>query len=253
MKNKNNKRKATLHIDGRDDRYSGWTNRSISLLVAFLLILGYVDLGTFTILKYGFRFTVRGPLFWRQTSGLPPYLHEIPEGIGGQAYLKLAAVVVYLLLTDQAYIASGSVVASGMVLAVNSSLFDWKVIKNALSSKKISAFQNMVLFILNLVIGIGLMSPDRVFTITSTRFDPLFYIIFNVSGSSIQRVQRLLPSQLTLPKDIPTLKLLNVIIGLLMTMQLVRVAYFSIGRGGELGFGVTGDLLAMKINGGKVP
>ena len=108
MKKKNIQRRSTTKQQGsQGQRKTGWLNRELSILIAFLLILGYVDLGAFTVARIGFRFTVRGPMFWRLSSGLPPYLHDLPKGPGGQAYLKLMALIAYLLLSDQAVIDSG--------------------------------------------------------------------------------------------------------------------------------------------------
>lgn len=254
MKKKNIQRRSTTKQQGsQGQRKTGWLNRELSILIAFLLILGYVDLGAFTVARIGFRFTVRGPMFWRLSSGLPPYLHDLPKGPGGQAYLKLMALIAYLLLSDQAIIDSGSVVASGIVLTVSSPLFEWEKIKQVLSEHENSLLQRIVQFLITMVIGIGMMDSHQLFTITSVRFDPSFYIMFNVSSVALQRRRRILPSLLTIPLNIKSLRNLNRILGVLMILQFMRVIYLTIGRGGELGLGITGDFLAMNINGGKVP
>jgi len=254
MRRKKIQYKRTTTQSGKlDERFTGLTNRSLSILMAFLLILGYVDIGALTITKSGFRFSIRGPFLWRLSSGLPPYLHDVPEGPGGQAYLKLMALLAYLLLTEQAYINSGSVVASGLVLTVASPLFDWNIIKKILAQTEDSALQRIVQILINLVLGISLITSQNHFSITSVRMDPKYFLLFHVSSLSLQRVRRELPSMLTLPERIPTLKSLNVIIGILLTLQLVRVIHLTIARGGDLGLGVSGELLAMKIKGGKIP
>ncbi len=254
MKKKNIQRRRTTKLQGsQEHREQGWLNRELSILIAFLLILGYVDLGAFTVTKIGFRFTVRGPLFWRLSSGLPAFLHDLPKGPGGQAYLKLMALVAYLLLSDQAFINSGSVVASGIVLTITSPLFEWQKIKEILTEHENGLLQRIVQFLITMVIGIGMMDSHQLFTITSVRFDPEFYIMFNVSSIALQRRRRILPSLLTIPLNIKSLRNLNRILGVLMILQFMRVIYLTIGRGGELGLGITGDFLAMNINGGKVP
>jgi hypothetical protein len=223
------------------------------MLMAFLLILGYADIGALTITKTSIRFSIRSPLLWRLSTGLPPYLRDVPKGPGGQAYLKLMALLAYLLLTKQAYINSGSVVASGLVLTVASPLFDWDIIKNVLAQTEDSMLQRIVQILINLVLGISLITSLNQFTITSVRMDPKYFLLFHVSSRSLQRVRSERPSMLTLPEKIPTLKNLNVMIGVLLTLQFLRVIHLTIARGGDLGLGVSGDLLAMKIKGGKIP
>ncbi len=254
MKKKNIQRRTTTKQRNRQNELlSGWLNRELSLLIAFLLVLGYVDLGAFSVTNVGFRFTVRGPMFWRLSSGLPPYLHDVPKGPGGQAYLKLMALIAYLLFTRQASINSGSVVASGIVLTVTSHLFEWEKIKQVLSEHENTLLQRIVQILITIVIGIGMLDSHQLFTVTSVRFDPDFFILFNVSSIALQRRRRILPSLLTIPLNIASLRNLNRILGVLSILQFMRVLYLSIGRGGELGLGITGDFLAMKINGGKVP
>ncbi len=246
-------KRITTQSGNQDKRFTGWTNRSLSMLMAFLLILGYADIGALTITKTSIRFSIRSPLLWRLSSGLPPYLRDVPKGPGGQAYLKLMALLAYLLLTKQAYINSGSVVASGLVLTVASPLFDWDIIKNVLAQTEDSMLQRIVQILINLVLGISLITSLNQFTITSVRMDPKYFLLFHVSSRSLQRVRSERPSMLTLPEKIPTLKNLNVMIGVLLTLQLLRVIHLTIARGGDLGLGVSGDLLAMKIKGGKIP
>ena len=222
--------------------------RDIKKLLALLLAVGYLDIGAIEISKFGFRLVLRGPIFWRLTSGMPPYLHSTGAGPAGRAYLQLEALVAYLLLIDEVYLTSATVGASTIVGIIGSKWFTWRYLQKMLRENRLSFKRNrIILMVLNLVVGLNLFETRHGLTLTGLAATIQHEMAFVASSRELTREQRILPSLLTPPIRSPQLGVLNKLVGALLMIQQLRVVGIYVGRGGELGFGISGDMLRLKV------
>lgn len=223
--------------------------RDIKNLLALLLAVGYIDVGAIEITRYGFQLVLRGPIFWRLTSGMPPYMHSTGGGLAGRAYLQLEALLAYLLLIDEVYLASATVGASTIVGIISSKWFRWTYLQRTLGEMKRSFKRNrIILMLLNLVVGLNLFETKRGLTLTglsATRDG--HEMSFVATAVELARETRTLPSLLTPPIRSPQLSVLNKLVGAMLIFQQLRINGIYMGRGGELGFGISGDVLRLKV------
>jgi hypothetical protein len=222
------------------------TARELEIAAALMLALDYVDVGIIEINRAEFAFTLRGPLFWRLTSGMPPYLHSPSQGLNAIAYLRIEALLAYLLLISEAHIENASAAASITVWTVRSPWFRWQALRNLLQQNPGNfRYHRAVLMLLNMGIGSGLVS------LTAVNHDKFNTIKFFTSAAPLQRSKLRLPSKLTLPlmnsKMNSKLHWLNIIIGSLMIIRQLYVDGVAMGRGGEIGFVITGDVFDFKV------
>lgn len=222
--------------------------RDIKKLLALLLAVGYIDIGAIAIGQFGYQIVLRGPIFWRLTSGLPPYLHSTGGGPAGRAYLQLEALIAYLLLIDEVYLTSATVGASTIVGIIGSKWFQWQRLQNLIGENPRSFKRNrIVLMVLNLVVGLGLFETRRGLTLTGLSATRQHEMAFVASSVQLTREARILPSLLTPPIRSPQLSVLNKLVGGLLMIQQLRVAEVYMGRGGEVGFSISGSMLRLKV------
>lgn len=222
--------------------------RDMERIVALGLVLGYLDVGVIELSRGEFTFTLRGPLFWRLTSGLPPYLHRPSTGPAADAYLRLEALLAYLLFSGEAYVSDATATASAMVWTISSKWFKWRRVQRLLADNEGTfRYRRAILMLLNLAIGIGLMVRELPFVITAVSFHKNLTMRFITSAAPLQRSRRRLPSKLTLPLMNGKLHLISVMIGFLLLIQQARIDGFLVERGGLLGFSIAADVFAFKV------
>jgi len=228
--------------------FNRMTKRDIKALIAILLAIGYIDIGAIEITPHEFHLVVRGPIFWRLTSGLPPFLHTTGGALAGKAYLKLQAMIAYLLLIDEIDLYSGNVGASTIVGTLSSRWFKWKRLHQMMGENPKSFKRNrIILMLLNLVVGLSLYETKRGLTISGLTGTADHHMAFVATSRELAREERMLPSLLTPPIRSPQLSALNKIVGAMMILQQMRVVGIYLARGGELGVGIGGDLYRLKV------
>ncbi|UOF90020.1 hypothetical protein LSG31_19470 [Fodinisporobacter ferrooxydans] len=222
-------------------------DRDLEIIASFLLILGYVNIGSIRIGNGRLTFGLRGPVFWRLTSGLPPYLHSPGTGLSADAYMSLEAFIAYLLLTGEAQIYAFNMVASAIVFSVTSKWFQFSTCKQIFDLTRQTNILNtkIIRAIFNLVVGLALFSRNISFVLTGVRYSA-GKIAFDTTGTEIQREPRTLPSKFTLPRMNRFLHHLDQLVGALLIIQIIQVEDVLMGRGGEVAFGISGDILKLR-------
>ena len=243
------KRKASRPSENaKNKRILGLVIRDAEKIAAFGLVLGYLDVGIISVSRGEFRFTLRGPIFWRLTSGIPPYHHRPSTGIAAEAYLRIEALLAYLLLTGEALIVESSVAGSTMVWTVGSKWFRFKTLQRMLTDNTASfRYRTAVLMLLNLAVGVGLIVRKLPFVLTAAGLDRYLQLRFFTSAAPLQRTRRVAPSQLTLPQMNAKLYWLGVIVGGMLIVQQARIESLLMERGGLMGFSITADTFRMKV------
>ncbi|QSO50481.1 hypothetical protein JZ785_16275 [Alicyclobacillus curvatus] len=232
----------------KNRRILGLVIKDAEKIGAFGLILGYLDVGIIGVSKGEFTFTVRGPIFWRLTSGIPPYLHRPSTGIAAEAYLRIEALLAYLLLTGEAHILESSVAGSTMVWTIGSKWFRFKALQRLLKDDTSSfRYRTAVVMLLNLAIGVGLIVRKLPFVLTAVGLDRYLQMRFFTSAAPLQRTRRVDPSQLTLPQMNAKLYWIGVIIGGMLVAQQARIEALLLERGGLIGFSILADTFRMKV------
>lgn len=228
------------------------SERELGQLLALLLVLGYIDINVVTFRGEQFSFVVRGPLFSRLTSGTPKYLRapaNSPEGgLTARIFVQIEAMLAFLLFTGQAYVQNHTVVGAGIVFSIQSQWFHLKTLQRILEQRKHNPMDKLVLALLNLGVGLGLM--QNTFAITGTAYRPFthhlgFSMTSNLLASSRSQ-NSAVPGLTAIPKGGPTFKWFNRVVGFLMVIQQLGIYSVSVGKGGRLVLGVTGDVLALK-------
>lgn len=221
--------------------------RDLQALMAILLVLGYIDIGAIALNPTQFELTLRGPIFWRLTSGIKPRMNPISKGPAAKAYLNLEALLAYLLLIDEAYVVNGAVGASTIVGTVSSDWFRWTYLEKVLRENRVSFWRNrLIMMVLNLVIGLSLYNTESGMTLTALFANIDQEIGFVATAVELAREPRRLPSLLTPPIRNPQLYLINKFVGGLLMAQQLRIRAVYMARGGELGFAISGDMLRLK-------
>lgn len=217
------------------------TRRELDILAGVLLATGYVNIGSVNITKKQLIFDLRGPLFWRLSSGIMPLLHHP----GSDFYIQLEAYMALLLLTGNAHVEGMTVAASALILRVRSPMFEWKRLAEGqrLQTPDIS---KAVLGLLNFAIGIQLIGDRLPFVITAVAFPSTKEIRFVTTAHTVQRIERKLPSKFTIPQQTNVCRVLNKVIGMMLTLQLLRIETVSMGRGGELAFSIGGRVFRFR-------
>lgn len=225
--------------------------RQLEQLIGLLIILGYVDINVFTVRKNFFAFVLRGPIFTRLTSGASQTLRlpgNSPRGsIVNRSFIKLEALLAYLLLSGIAYIQNPTVVGSGIVFTVQSDLFTLQSVQHILSQKENTGTERIVLALLNLGIGLGLM--QNTFGITGTAYGPFPYQLgFSTTSTLVEpRQQSNTPGGLAaIPNGGPTYRWFNRVVGFMLAIQQLCIYSVSISKGGSLVFGISGSNLALR-------
>lgn len=211
------------------------TQRELSVLAGVLLAAGYVNIGSVNVTHRELAFDLRGPLFWRLTSGLPPLLHNP----GSTFYVQLEAYMALLLFTDHAQVSGLVVAASAIILRVQSPLFAWRRIRQKDWPRE-SWLTRVLLVLLNFAIGIQLVEERMPFVITAVSFPGLKEIRFVATANTVQRVERKLPSKFTIPQQTNAGIILHKLIGAMLTAQALSIVAVSMGRGGEISFTIGG-------------
>lgn len=232
----------------RNKRIIGFTVRDMERIAAFGLVLGYLDVGIVEVGHGEFSFTVRGPIFWRLTSGTTPYLHRPSSGISAAAYLRIEALLAYLLLVGEAYLLDSSIGASTMVWTIGSKWFRFSALQRLLKDDSASfKHRTAILMLMNLAIGVGLMVRKLPFVLTAVGIDRYLNMRFFTSAAPLQRTARTLPSLLTLPQMNAKLYWLGVVVGSMLVAQQARVDRFLLERGGLIGFRISADTFRLKV------
>lgn len=217
------------------------TQRELSILAGVLLAAGYVNIGSVNLTNHEFIFDLRGPLFWRLTSGLPPLLHNP----GSSFYVQFEAYMALLLFTGYAQVSGLVVSASAIILRVRSPLFEWKGFSQKGRTKR-SWVSKVVLSLLNFAIGVQLVEDRLPFVITAVSFPSMREIRFVTTAHSVQREERKLPSKFTIPQQTNAGTILHKLIGAMLTVQVLSIVGVSMGRGGELSFSISGRVFRFR-------
>jgi len=151
----------------------------------------------------------------------------------------------YLLFTGNAQVDGVVVASSSIMLRVRSSLFEWKRLATETSFRTLSVTK-AALALLNFAIGIQLAEERLPFVITAVNFPEGKEIRFVTSAHTVQREERKLPSIFTIPEQTSSIRALNKIIGVMLTVQILRIVTVSMGRGGEIGFTITGKIFRFR-------
>ncbi len=222
-------------------RLASLTKRELSILAGVLLAAGYINIGSVNITSREFIFDLRGPLFWRLTSGLPPLLHHP----GSDFYVQLEAYMALLLFTGHAHVEGLVVAASAVILRVRSPMFEWRRLSTE-SRLHTLGVSKAALALLNLAIGIQLIEDRLPFVISAVSFPSDREIRFVTTARTVQREERKLPSKFTTPQETNVGAILHKVIGVMLTMQILRIVTVSMGRGGELAFAITGRVFRFR-------
>ncbi|KYP80191.1 hypothetical protein [Ferroacidibacillus organovorans] len=222
-------------------RLTQLTKRELAILAGILLATGYVNIGSVNITSREFHFDLRGPLFWRLTSGLQPLLHRP----GSEFYIQLEAYMALLLFTGEAYVDGITVGASALFLRIRSPMFEWKRLSTERSIEHLGTAK-AVLALMNFAVGVQLFFRKLPFVITAVSFPEGKEIRFVTTANTIQRVERKLPSKFTFPEQTRSTHALNKLLGALLTFQVLRIYTVSMGRGGELAFSIGGSIFQFR-------
>ncbi|MCF8565958.1 hypothetical protein LLE49_14630 [Alicyclobacillus tolerans] len=217
-------------------------------IIALGLVLGYLDVGVIGVGSEEFTFTVRGPLLWRLTSGIPPYLSKPSKGPVAQAYLRIEALLAYLLFVGEAYLLEASSGASTMVFTIGSKWLRFSAIQRLLEDDSVSfRHRTAILMLLNLAIGVGLIFRKFPFVLTAVGINRYLELRFYTSAAPLQRTRRLTPSLLTLPRMSAKLHWIEVIIGGMLVVQQAKVDSVLVERGGLVGFSIAADTFRLHV------
>ncbi|WDL97871.1 hypothetical protein [Alicyclobacillus sp. ALC3] len=232
----------------RNDRILGLAVHDLEKIAAFGLVLGYLQVGLIEIGPQAFAFTLRGPIFWRLTAGTLPYLRKPSTGLAADAYLRIEALLAYLLLVGEAHLTQSTTAASTMVWTIGSERFRFTEIGKLLKGDSTSfRYRTAILMLLNVAVGLGLVVRKLPFEITAVSMDRSMELMFSTSAAPLQRSVRRLPSQLTLPRMSGKLYWLGVIVGILLIGQQARIGAVLMERGGLIGFGIRSALFRMQV------
>lgn len=219
--------------------------KNIDQLLAILLILGYVQVNVINVENGSFRFTLRGPALQRLTSGTIPKLSPEGKGLFAEAYLRLEALIAYLLLIGEATIDTPGVSATTTVWGVSSKWFRLSVLQNLLKdSHSTFAHRTAILMLLNVALGIGLINRRIEFIVTGFGLTPgdsgNVHLRFFISGPPLTRRHSARPGKYTPPPyNTEVLIWIGFIVGILLISQRACVANVGVERGGALGFDIS--------------
>ncbi len=231
-----------------NEKILGLAVHDLEKIAAFGLVLGYLQVGLIEIGPQEFFFTLRGPVFWRLTSGLPPYLRRPSTGVAAGAYLRIEALLAYLLLVGEAHLVQSTTAASTMVWTIGSERFRFKEINRLLKGDSTSfRYRTAILMLLNVAIGLGLVVRKIPFLITAVSLNRSLELMFSTSAAPLQRSVRRLPSQLTLPRMSAKLHWLGVLVGILLIGQQARIGAVLMERGGLLGFSIRSEVFRLQV------
>ncbi|EPZ47391.1 hypothetical protein [Alicyclobacillus acidoterrestris] len=233
------------------DLFLTLSRKQLGQIIGLLIALGYVDINVLTFRAGFFAFVVRGPLFSRLTSGASRYLRapgNSPKGsLTAQTFIKLEALLAFLLLTGQAYIQNPTVVGSGIVFTVQSDLFKLQTIQSMLKERNHNELDRIILTLLNLGVGWGLMQNS--FGITGVGYGSFPHkMAFSTTSVLLQPgPQRDNAGGIAaLPNGGPVYRWFNRVIGFMLAIQQLYIYSISISKGGRLVFGITGNVLALR-------
>lgn len=218
--------------------------KNIEQFLAILLVLGYAELGVVNVENGALSFTLRGPTLQRLTSGNAPQLKPPGTGLFAQSYLRIEALIAYLLLIGEANIEMPGISSSVTVWGVTSKWFQFSVLQSLIKDTNSSLqFRKAVLLLLNLAMGIGLIKRKLEFVLTGFGITPdasgNAQMRFFLSGPPFSRKASLAPGKYTPPPyNNQTLYWLGVIVGILLISQQARVMNVGVERGGALGFDI---------------
>lgn len=227
--------------------------QQLGQILALLMVLGYVDINVVTFRNGQFYFVLRGPIFSRLTSGIPRYLRapgNSPEGgPTAQAYVKIEALLAYLLFTGQAFIHDPTMVGAGIVFSVQSEWFRFKALQKMLQERKNNPLDRIVLALLNLGVGWGLI--QNTFGITGTTPRPFdHHLGFSVTSEALAPKAKAPGPTFgitAIPKGGPLYRVLNRLVGVLLMVQQLHIYGVSLGKGGRIVFGITGEILRLNV------
>jgi hypothetical protein len=162
--------------------------------------------------------------------------------------VKLEALLAYLLFTGQAFIYNYTVVGSGIVFSVQSQYFHFDILKRIVRQRRDTILNRIILAVLNLGVGFGLV--QNTFGITGTAYRPFGYRLgFSVTSTVLApqtRGQGPTLGLTAIPNGGPAYKLFNQMIGVLLILQQLEIYSLSVGKGGRLVLGITGEILELK-------
>jgi hypothetical protein len=227
--------------------------RQLGQILALLIVLGYVDINVVTFRNGQFYFVLRGPIFSRLTSGIPRYLRapgNSPEGSPtAQAYVKIESLLAYLLFIGEAYVYNPTVVGAGIVFTVQSEWFRFKALQKMLEKRQNDYLTRVILALLNLGVGWGLV--QNTFGITGTAYRPFGYSLgFSVTSDALAPKTKASGPTFgitAIPNGGPLYRVLNQLVGVLLIVQQLYVYSVSIGKGGRIVLGITGEVLTLKV------
>ncbi|CAM3998738.1 hypothetical protein [Alicyclobacillus pomorum] len=227
--------------------------RQLGQILALLMVLGYVDINVVTFRNGQFYFVLRGPIFSRLTSGIARYLRapgNSPEGgPTAQAYVKIEALLAYLLFTGQAYIHDPTFVGAGIVFSVQSEWFRFKALQKVLQARKNNELDRMILALLNLGVGWGLV--QNTFGITGVTPRPFDHQLgFSVTSDALASKAKTPGPTFgitAIPNGGPLYRVLNRLVGVLLMVQQLHIYGVSLGKGGRIVFGITGEVIRLKV------
>lgn len=232
----------------RNKKILDFAIRDVEKIAAFALVLGYLDVGVIEIGPKEFTFTVRGPVFWRLTSGIPPYLHRPSTGLAAEAYLRIEALLAYLLLVGEAQVLQSSTAASTMVWTIGSKHFRFSEIGRLMKDNSTSfRYRTAILMLLNVAVGLGMILKRLPFVITAVTMTRELELQFVTSAAPLQRSTLRLPSLLTLPRMSAKLYWLGVLVGILLVGQQARIGSVLMERGGLLGFTIRSEVFRLQV------
>jgi hypothetical protein len=230
----------------------GLSRKQLGQLLAILIALGYVDINVVTFRAGFFAFVVKGPLFTRLTSGSPRYLRSPGDSSldspVAKAFIKIEALLAFLLLTGQAYVQNPTVVGSGLVFTIQSDWFTLQTVQHMLKNQEKPFIYTAVLTLLNLGVGVGLV--QNTFGITGTAYGPFPYQLgFSTTSDLLSTTNNgpVLPGLAAIPEGGPMYKWFNRVIGLLLIGQQLELYSVSVSKGGRLVLGITGQLLKLRV------
>jgi len=218
---------------------------NIDKLIAILLVLGYVELGVVNVENGALSFALRGPSLRRLTSGTPPKLKPPGSGLFAQTYLRIEALIAYLLFIGEAKIDLPGISATTTVWGISSEWFQFSALQTLLKDNHCTFSHRItILMLLNLAMGIGLIRKKLEVVVTGFGLTPdsdgNAHLRFFLSGPPFSRKPSLAPGKYTPPPyNTQTLYWLGVIVGILLISQQARIMNVGVERGGALGFDVS--------------
>lgn len=219
--------------------------KNIDQFIAILLVLGYVELGVVNVENGALSFALRGPSLLRLTSGTPPNITPTGTGLFAQSYLRVEALIAYLLFIGEANIALPGISASTTVWGVSSKWFKFSALQSLLKDTNSTFYyRTALLLLLNLAMGIGLIKKKIEFVVTGFGLTPddrgNTQLRFFLSGPPLSRKPSRIPGKYTPPPyNTQTLYWMGVVVGILLIAQQARIVNVGAERGGAIGFDVS--------------